>query len=128
MLKKVVLIAFLSLCSLTVSTSYIAEARSGCCSHHGGVCGCMCCDSTPLSVKCAPYYPKCTEYPNFKSSNLSSDVSEKEVVYVGSVNSNKYHRLSCIWANKIKSKNLIGFKSKKDAKKYEYVPCKVCNP
>lgn len=35
------------------------EARSGCCSHHGGVCGCGCCDGTPLSATCAPYYPNC---------------------------------------------------------------------
>lgn len=36
-----------------------AEARSGCCSHHGGVCGCGCCDGSSLSAKCAPYYPWC---------------------------------------------------------------------
>jgi hypothetical protein len=36
-----------------------AEARQGCCSHHGGVCGCQCCDGTPLSAKCLPYYPAC---------------------------------------------------------------------
>ena len=36
-----------------------ALARGGCCSHHGGVCGCRCCDGTPLSSKCAPYYPSC---------------------------------------------------------------------
>ena len=35
----------------------ISEARQGCCSHHGGVCGCQCCDGTSLSTKCAPYYP-----------------------------------------------------------------------
>lgn len=35
-----------------------ALARSGCCSHHGGVMssGCGCNDGTPLSDKCAPYY------------------------------------------------------------------------
>lgn len=38
----------------------LAQARSGCCSHHGGVCGCgCCCDGSGLSAKCAPYYPKC---------------------------------------------------------------------
>jgi hypothetical protein len=34
-------------------------ARSGCCSHHGGVCGCGCCDGTPLSNTCRPYYSEC---------------------------------------------------------------------
>ena len=35
------------------------EARSGCCSHHNGVCGCRCCDGSSLSATCAPYYPSC---------------------------------------------------------------------
>ena len=39
------------------------EARSGCCSHHGGVCGCGCCDGTSLSATCAPYYPSCNSRP-----------------------------------------------------------------
>ena len=39
------------------------EARSGCCSHHGGVCGCGCCDGTSLSATCAPYYPQCSQSP-----------------------------------------------------------------
>ncbi len=38
-------------------------ARSGCCSHHGGVCGCGCCDGTGLSATCAPYYPECRSTP-----------------------------------------------------------------
>src|SRR5438034_7573926 len=37
-----------------------ADARSGCCSHHGGVCGCGCCDGSSLSAICAPYYPQCS--------------------------------------------------------------------
>jgi hypothetical protein len=39
------------------------DARSGCCSHHGGVCGCGCCDGSPLSATCAPYYPECQASP-----------------------------------------------------------------
>jgi hypothetical protein len=31
--------------------------RSGCCSHHSGVCGCSCCDGSPLSAVC--YDPNC---------------------------------------------------------------------
>lgn len=38
-------------------------ARSGCCSHHEGVCGCRCCDGSALSAKCAPYYPSCNSAP-----------------------------------------------------------------
>ncbi|MFZ3072633.1 MAG: thermonuclease family protein [Thermodesulfobacteriota bacterium] len=36
-----------------------AEASYGCCSHHGGVCDCVCCDGTSLSAKCAPDYLDC---------------------------------------------------------------------
>lgn len=42
-------------------------AKSGCCSHHQGVCGCSCCDGSPLSATCRPYYPEC----NGSSSNQS---------------------------------------------------------
>lgn len=37
------------------------SARSGCCSHHGGVCGCGCCDGSSLSDTCAPYYSQCSQ-------------------------------------------------------------------
>ena len=40
-------------------TATPASARQGCCSWHGGVCGCQCRDGSRLSDKCAPYYPEC---------------------------------------------------------------------
>ncbi len=43
-------------CCFILATAAVSEARSGCCSHHGGVCGCACCDGSPLSARCAPYY------------------------------------------------------------------------
>ena len=52
-IKILFILLFLSLIFLPKSI----EARSGCCSYHGGVCGCGCCDGSPLSAKCAPYYP-----------------------------------------------------------------------
>ena len=36
-------------------------AWPGCCSSHGGVCGCGCCDGTSLSTTCAPHYPQCSQ-------------------------------------------------------------------
>lgn len=45
---------------LAITFSQPAFARSGCCSHHGGVSGCGCADGSPLSSTCAPYYPQCT--------------------------------------------------------------------
>lgn len=50
MKSKLILIIFgiflISLFSLNV------EAKSGCCSRHGGVCGDSCCDGSALSVAC----------------------------------------------------------------------------
>ena len=45
-----------------------------------------------------------------------------------SKNSNKYHYPDCRWAQKIKSSNLIKFKTPEEAKAAGYVPCKVCKP
>jgi hypothetical protein len=58
-MRKTISIAALLLILILINARSV-NARSGCCSHHGGVCGCGCCDGTPLSPKCAPYYPKCT--------------------------------------------------------------------
>lgn len=56
-MRKIYLVLILAL-FLTFATS--VQARSGCCSHHSGVCGCGCCDGTSLSATCLPYYPECS--------------------------------------------------------------------
>ena len=68
-MKKLFLLStfFLFFSFFTVNS---AEARSGCCSHHGGVCGCGCCDGTSLSATCAPYYPSCNNAPVEVKSNV----------------------------------------------------------
>lgn len=54
---------FVSLLVIFLVTSFLYPskvfARQGCCSYHGGVCGCGCCDGSSLSSTCAPYYPEC---------------------------------------------------------------------
>lgn len=55
-----------------------AEARSGCCSHHGGVCGCGCCDGTPLSSTCAPYYPECNSKPKVITPKITYGYTEEK--------------------------------------------------
>jgi len=63
---------------------------------------------------------------------VCSDSSKEKAVpqykYIGSINSTKYHRPTCEWAKKIKPKNAIYFKDKKEAEQIGYVPCKVCKP
>ncbi|WP_431063667.1 Ada metal-binding domain-containing protein [Methanobacterium sp.] len=48
--------------------------------------------------------------------------------YVGSINSNVYHKSYCRYVKKIKSYNKIYFKSKAQARTCGYRPCKVCRP
>lgn len=52
----------------------------------------------------------------------------KKSKYVASKNSDKFHKKSCSYAKKIKAKNKITFKSKLQAKKLGYKPCKKCHP
>src|SRR5947209_20554398 len=59
-MRKVFLSSLLVLALLLVVGLKRADARSGCCCHHGGVCGCGCCDGSSLSAICAPYYPECS--------------------------------------------------------------------
>jgi hypothetical protein len=58
----------------------IAQARSGCCSHHSGVCGCGCCDGSGLSAKCAPYYPECSA-PSPAATYRTTDTCSEDGLY-----------------------------------------------
>jgi len=49
-------------------------------------------------------------------------------VFYGSSHSNVYHLPSCRWAQKITPEHLIVFKSREEAEKAGYRPCKVCKP
>jgi len=55
MFKKVLVV----LCLSFVLAVPNVLARSGCCSGHGGVCGCECCDGSRLSATCSQYYEGC---------------------------------------------------------------------
>jgi len=63
---------------LPLALSSTAEGRSGCCSSHGGVCGCRCCDGTPLSRVCECERPEETK-PRSPSGIGSAGVSSSSV-------------------------------------------------
>ena len=65
------------------------------------------------------------DQPVVKSLSLTESSGK---VFVGSINSNKYHYPDCTWAKKIHPENEIWFSSSEDARSHGYVPCKVCNP
>ena len=121
------ILLFVSLSVLFIET---ADARQGCSSHHGGVCGCACCDGTPLSAKCAPYYDCGESKSNYESSapvenketeTESEDESGETVSF--NTNSHKYHCPSCQWAIKC-TQNCISVSIEK-AKASGGIPCKV---
>lgn len=49
-------------------------------------------------------------------------------VYIGSTESDKYHKPTCRWAKEIFPSNAIWFDTVDEAKAYGYVPCGVCSP
>ena len=63
-----------------------------------------------------------------KTETARSDPPEADVAFVGSSRSDKFHRLSCRSANRISSRNLVGYSSREEAISAGRVPCKVCNP
>ncbi|MGB9804952.1 Ada metal-binding domain-containing protein [Desulfofundulus sp.] len=47
---------------------------------------------------------------------------------MGNKNSKKFHRPDCRWAAEIAPQNQVEFRSREEAVKAGYVPCKVCRP
>ncbi len=82
---KVLIVLILVFLFLFVSIAGVG-AHQGCCSWHGGVCsyqcshggiGYHCCDGTPLSSTCDPYYAECDEYtqPEVTTYDATTNVS-----------------------------------------------------
>lgn len=72
-----ILSVFAFYCLITPTSVF---ARSGCCSHHGGVCGCRCCDGSALSAKCAPYYPSCNSAPVVQKVYPTATIKPKPII------------------------------------------------
>jgi len=81
-----------------------------------------CCEDCPSS-ECPPEANEqnCQQF-------CGDDGGEPEYLYVGSINSDKYHYPDCTYVQKIKPENQIWFVDKEDAKSQGYVPCGVCKP
>lgn len=54
--------------------------------------------------------------------------SQSQATYIGSVESDKYHKSTCRWAKKILEENRIYFSSKAEATGAGYSPCGTCKP
>lgn len=65
------------------------------------------------------------------SNSFSENTNSKDITigkYVASANSDKFHKNTCRFAKNIKDNNKLSFKSRSDAIKQGYSPCKLCNP
>jgi len=54
--------------------------------------------------------------------------TEKPSFYIGNARTKKFHRPECEWAQKIAPYNRVTIKSREEAIKQGYEPCKVCRP
>ncbi|MDX9913031.1 MAG: hypothetical protein RBS77_00430 [Candidatus Moranbacteria bacterium] len=64
-----------------------------------------------------------------KAENIKEEtnvVDSQKCLFVGSKNSNKFHKPDCRWAKNIKPENLVCFKSEEEAKSRGYVGDKNC--
>ncbi len=83
-LPQVVLISFFLFCSGDL------QAKQGCCSHHGGVCGDQCCDGTPLS-------PKCRDGENEDTTIVDSIPKEEDTTSTKGDESSYLERKPSVW-------------------------------
>ena len=58
--------------------------------------------------------------------NLQDLYAQKTPLFVASINSNKYHFVSCSGAKRIKNENRIYFSSIQEAERRGYTPAKNC--
>lgn len=93
--------------------------------------------TVPPNVKYVEYFKKYQYEAMEKEAGLWGLEGEEEkpvsskvpaVSYIGNKNSKKFHLPGCQWAEKIALGNRVYFKSRDDAIKASYEPCKVCKP
>lgn len=66
--------------------------------------------------------PVVTQTP---SKNIQQNTNSK---YEGNSATHKFHLISCRYAKKISSSHAVSFKTREEAIKQGYIPCKVCKP
>lgn len=85
-------------------------------------------EKIPDGYQCTSGSEIALKAPNLASGSDSAVASANPTgcMFVGSKNSNKYHRPGCQWAKRIKPANLVCFKSAEDAAGRKYLPDANC--
>ena len=60
--------------------------------------------------------------------DLEVQQDKQEFAYFGSRKSNVFHAPNCQYVQRIKSGNVVGFRSRDEAIKMGFRPCRVCKP
>lgn len=68
------------------------------------------------------------EYPTPIEPDEPDEPAERIARYAASSESNKYHRLSCHYVDRIKSYNIVYYYTEDDALDDGKKPCSVCSP
>ena len=96
--------------------------------------------TVPPNVKYAEYFGKYQQEAREKKAGLWGSETKKESTpyskivpkasgsYIGNKNSKKFHLPTCYWAKKIAPGNKVYSRSRSEAIKAGYQPCKVCKP
>jgi micrococcal nuclease len=92
--------------------------------------------TVPPNVKYAEYFRTYQQEAREKNAGLwgleikeeSESSNKASASYIGNKNSKKFHFPDCQWAKKIAPGNRVYFKSREEAIKAGYEPCKVCKP
>lgn len=93
--------------------------------------------TVPPNVKYAEYFREYQQEAMEKSvgfwgleikEETPGSFKEASDSYIGNKNSKKFHFPDCQWAEKIAPGNRVYFKSREEAIKAGYEPCKVCKP
>lgn len=98
-------------------------------------CGCQSKDNmiekTPIKVN-LPTDDSVNGYRNSDSNVNIGNFIIKETTenykYFGNKNSKKFHKASCSALKNTKEENKVFYKTKDEFIKYNYSPCKICNP
>ena len=85
----------------------------------------LCLGLSPKETKTVPS-TQATVKTTSSLSNTSESSPSLPALYVGSKNSDKYHKSDCQWAKKIKTYNKVIFNSSAIAKSKGYSPCGTC--
>lgn len=63
-----------------------------------------------------------------KEPEAAPESQTEDLIYYGNLNTKKFHRSNCVFADDIKEKNLVVTRDREELISEKFVPCKFCVP